>query len=76
MKPMTFATIAILLCASTLPTFSQERSRRMGMRMQDTVRVGDAAPDFKLKTLDGAREVQLSAFRGKRPVVLVFGSYT
>jgi hypothetical protein len=39
------------------------------------LQVGDAAPDFSLKTLDGAAQVQLSSFRGK-PVVLVFGSYT
>jgi AhpC/TSA family len=38
--------------------------------------VGDAAPDFTLKTLDGAKQVQLSSFRGQKPVVLVFGSYT
>ncbi len=38
--------------------------------------VGDAAPDFTLKTTDGKSEVRLSAFEGKRPVVLVFGSYT
>jgi hypothetical protein len=35
-----------------------------------------AAPDFKLKTLDVSGEVQLSAFRGKCPVALIFGSYT
>lgn len=46
------------------------------LRMPDAVRVGDTAPDFKLKTKDGSREVQLSGFRGKRPVVLVFGSFT
>src|SRR5271168_3303516 len=40
------------------------------------LQVGDAAPDFTLKTVDGAKEVQLSSFRGKQPVVLVFGSYT
>jgi len=44
--------------------------------MRDTLRAGDPAPDFKLKTRDGSREVQLSGFKGKRPVVLVFGSYT
>ena len=38
--------------------------------------VGGVAPDFTLKTTDGKSEVQLSGFRGKRPVVLVFGSYT
>jgi len=40
-----------------------------------TVRTGDAAPDFRLPTLDHQSEVELSALRGK-PVVLVFGSYT
>lgn len=37
---------------------------------------GQAAPDFALAALDGSRTVQLSSFRGKEPVVLVFGSYT
>jgi peroxiredoxin len=37
---------------------------------------GDPAPDFRLPTLDHKTAVQLSAFRGSRPVVLVFGSYT
>ena len=38
--------------------------------------VGDIAPDFNLKTHDGASRVRLSGHRGERPVVLVFGSYT
>ena len=37
---------------------------------------GDAAPDFRLKTRDGRAQVTLSSFRGKRPVALIFGSYT
>jgi hypothetical protein len=40
------------------------------------VRVGDAAPDFRLPTLDHKSTIQLASFRGDRPVVLVFGSYT
>jgi len=40
------------------------------------VRVGDTAPDFRLPTLDHKDMVQLASFRGVRPVVLVFGSYT
>jgi hypothetical protein len=40
------------------------------------LQVGDEAPDFTLKTVDGAKQMQLSSFRGKRPVVLIFGSYT
>jgi len=38
--------------------------------------IGDPAPDFRLPTLDRQFFVQLSNFRGARPVVLVFGSYT
>ena len=41
-----------------------------------TLRPGDMAPDFHLKTRDGKSDVILSSFRGSRPVVLVFGSYT
>jgi hypothetical protein len=37
---------------------------------------GDQAPDFSLQTADRKARVQLSAFRGQRPVVLVFGSHT
>jgi hypothetical protein len=39
-------------------------------------RVGDMAPDFDLPTVDHKTRVTLSSFRGTRPVVLVFGSYT
>ena len=37
---------------------------------------GDQAPDFRLQTLDRKSEVTLASFRGSRPVVLIFGSYT
>jgi hypothetical protein len=40
------------------------------------VMVGDTAPDFRLPTLDRQSTVHLASFRGDRPVVLVFGSYT
>ena len=39
-------------------------------------RVGETAPDFALPTVDRKAEVRLASFRGKQPVVLVFGSYT
>ena len=38
--------------------------------------VGEEAPDFELRTLEGDGVVKLSDFKGKKPVVLVFGSYT
>ncbi len=42
---------------------------------------GDPAFDFTLPTLDATHgltdaKVQLSSFRSKRPVALIFGSYT
>ena len=41
-----------------------------------TLQTGDEAPDFDLPTYDHSARVRLSSFRGTRPVVLVFGSYT
>ncbi len=41
-----------------------------------SLQVGDPAPGFDLPTLDGGSRVRLSDFRGAKPVVLVFGSYT
>ncbi len=39
--------------------------------------VGDVAPDFDLPVLgDKTKTVKLSSFAGKKPVALIFGSYT
>ncbi len=38
--------------------------------------VGDAAPGFDLEAVDHTHRVKLSDYRDKKPVVLVFGSYT
>ena len=38
--------------------------------------IGSDAPDFKLPRLGSAEPVQLSSFRGRKPVALIFGSYT
>lgn len=38
--------------------------------------VGADAPDFMLPKLATDQSVQLSAFRGHKPVALIFGSYT
>jgi hypothetical protein len=40
------------------------------------LKVGDPAPDFALKASDRSQVVQLSSFRGREPVVLIFGSHT
>jgi hypothetical protein len=41
-----------------------------------TLQPGDTAPDFSLPLLKGDRKVTLSEEYRKKPVVLVFGSYT
>lgn len=38
--------------------------------------VGDMAPDFKLRDIQGANPLQLSDLRDKTPVALIFGSFT
>jgi hypothetical protein len=41
-----------------------------------SVEIGDPAPEFRLPTLDKSGEVSLASFRGSKPAVLIFGSYT
>jgi tetratricopeptide (TPR) repeat protein len=38
--------------------------------------IGSPAPDFSLHASSGGRRVHLTEFRGKRPVVIILGSYT
>jgi hypothetical protein len=44
--------------------------------MNEGPRVGQPAPNFTLRTPDGKESVQLAKLLGKKPVVLVFGSFT
>ena len=70
-------TLAVLLIAAAPGFAQQQQGRQRGdLRTPDTLRVGDPAPDFKLKAKDGSREVTLSGFRSHKPVVLIFGSFT
>jgi len=39
-------------------------------------KVGEMAPDFELSDFTGDKAVRLSDFRGEKPVVLLFGSFT
>ena len=40
------------------------------------LKVGDPAPEFSLPTADRQSSVTLASFRGQKPVILIFGSYT
>lgn len=51
------------------------RSVELG-RASDGPPVGTLAPDFALAPPSGGERARLSALRGKKPVALIFGSYT
>lgn len=38
--------------------------------------LADIAPSFKLKSIDGKDETDTASYRGKKPILLFFGSYT
>ena len=72
--PMQFASVISklpMVSMMVLPFESLWNIARSG-----ELRVGDLAPDFRLRTYDKSSWVQLSSFRSDRPVVLIFGSYT
>lgn len=69
--------------ALTMPALAQRpglKDRPKPQRPDHAPAAGSEAPDFDLSRLiEGEASedrVKLSSFRGKRPVVLVFGSYT
>ena len=49
---------------------------RYDQRREGDLKVGDRAPDIGLVALDGVSQVSLHQLLGKRPLVLIFGSYT
>jgi glutathione peroxidase-family protein len=65
-----FATAAVLLSIVTVSAWAQSPRPRQG-----DLKVGDAAPDFTVKDVQGKQSVKLSDLKGK-PVVLIFGSCT
>ncbi|PYY21188.1 MAG: hypothetical protein DMG62_19445 [Acidobacteria bacterium] len=61
-----FVVIAIFLM-TLLPAFAADQASPPDPK----IKVGDTAPDFKLRDQTG-KEVKLSDFRGKKNVVLAF----
>lgn len=39
-------------------------------------KAGDLAPDFELRDINGENPIRLSDFQGRKPVALIFGSFT
>lgn len=46
------------------------------LMLREAPRAGEDAPDFTLESKDRSESIRLSQFRGDRPVVLIFGSWT
>jgi len=69
----------LALGVELVATMGEVRSEELAWQLaadRNAPKVGDAAPDFELQDPEGVARVRLSDFRGKRPVALVFGSYT
>ena len=72
--PMRFAVVMSKLPMVSMMVLPFERL--WSIARSGELRVGDMAPDFRLRAYDKSSWVQLSSFRSERPVVLIFGSYT
>ncbi len=70
MKALPVAATAVLLLSVGWVVAQRERPGQGGPA------VGTPAPNFKIKSLDGKSEFELKSNFGKRPTVLIFGSYT
>ena len=57
-------------------TFRTQKMKGQRMLNAQAPKTGEPAPDFTLFDISGTKSVTLSDFRGQKPVVLVFGSYT
>ncbi len=66
---------SLAMMVFTTGTVAQQNFRSWGSE-DNAPKVGDMAPTFKLKSLDGTEETDLEQFREKKPIVLFFGSYT
>ena len=80
----TLSSILLVLGLILIGTFDiasetgrRDRGRRGRQeRVDKAPKVGDVAPLFTLKSQDGKSKTSLADFKGKKPVVLFFGSYT
>jgi peroxiredoxin len=57
-------------------SYRKEKMKEQLALNKKAPKAGDPAPDFTLTDVSGERSVTLSDFQGKKPVALVFGSFT
>jgi len=73
--------LLFILVLFKVDVFSQQDSGRKKRTNSNNIddgapKVGEIAPLFKIKSLDGKNEFDLENFRNNKPVILFFGSYT
>ena len=61
-----------------LKSMRYRREHRAWQKRFDSLapKAGDVAPDFELRDVNGENPVRLSDYRGRKPVALIFGSFT
>jgi hypothetical protein len=66
--------LAGTLTMATAPGFAQNKAAQSKDDASSMPKVGDVAPDFKLKYFDGKglKDVSLSEYRGKKNVIVAF----
>ncbi len=64
------------VCGDELNQEIREALQSVIKRDEMGPKIGQVPPDINLKLMGSEDRVQLSSFHGKRPVALVFGSYT
>ena len=71
-RSLTPAGFELTVADQGTPQFYEAAAEYLGLELPP-----DRAPDFALPDLyDKTRHVKLSSYQGKKPVVLIFGSYT
>lgn len=82
MRRLSIALVAVTAgLLVTAPAPAQNRAGRVRVipipvLIPEKVKVGTPAPDFTLPLARSKGDISLSSFRGKKPVVIAFGSYT
>ena len=68
--------VCLLVAASLWSAGTTEPTQQRRLARGPSLKVGQKAPTFKLEYLNKEKPFDLTSFAGKKPVVLVFGSYT
>ena len=68
--------MVLLLFVLVLTPVGASSQRERFNRDDGAPKKGDVAPTFTLKTLDGEKEVDIAKLIGRKPIILIFGSYT